>query len=173
VKHDQVLCHGLSSRMESGEIDARAHFAPRLVPSAPGDLGPAGRLSSLCQPRDSMPRNVADVELRGQVALEVEAETGLARDGQAITLEPSIGNRSLEMKIVREQDRDDQEDFIDATACRHPPKRRRSMDRLWRRPSRFFVETAGTVPASKISPFVFRKISGGGGGSRTRVASKG
>src|SRR5262245_20650476 len=31
------------------------------------------------------------------------------------------------------------------------------------------VETPGMVPASRISPFVFNKLSGGGGGSRTRV----
>jgi hypothetical protein len=81
VKHDQVpQARGSASRMESGEVDARAHPARRLVPSAPGGLVPAGRLSSLCQSRDSMPRNVVDVKLRGQVALEVEADTGLARD---------------------------------------------------------------------------------------------
>ena len=141
--------------MESGEVDARTHLAPRRVPSAPGDPVPAGRLSSLCQSRDSMPRNVVDVELHGQVALEVEAETGLARDGQAITLELSIGNWSFpcrshywirkdkvvwgrqfsqeEMKIVREQDRDDLEDFVDAKARHRPPKKLRSMDWLWRR----------------------------------------
>jgi len=81
--------------MESGEVDARAHLAPRQVPSAPGDLVPSGRLNSLCRSRDSMPRNVVDVELRGQAALEVEAETDLARDGQANTLVPSIGNWSF------------------------------------------------------------------------------
>src|SRR2546427_9373581 len=33
-------------------------------------------------------------------------------------------------------------------------------------------ETAGTVPASEISSFVFSKINGGGGGSRTRVRNR-
>jgi len=34
------------------------------------------------------------------------------------------------------------------------------------------METAGTVPASKVSPFVFSRLSGGGGGSRTRVRKR-
>src|SRR2546426_3517881 len=38
--------------------------------------------------------------------------------------------------------------------------------------SHFFVETAGTLPASKASPFVFSRLNGGGGGSRTRVRER-